>query len=168
MARSGYVARVREKIGSDLLTLASVSVFIFDPGGRFLLAQQNGHDNWLTIGGGVEPEDTPADAVVREAWEEIGVLVRPTRILGVFGGPDFHITYGNGDVVAYTSIGFEAELVSGNPMPDGDELRNLAWVSLSDLPKLKMLPGMRYLIESCVKSRQSQAAFAPPAWAPPK
>src|SRR5450755_1177401 len=102
MARSGYVARIREKIGNDLLMLHAVSVFVFDSEGRFLMAQQNGHDNWVTIGGAVEVDETPANAAVRECWEETGMLVRPTRVLGVFGGPDLRIAYGNGDVVAYT------------------------------------------------------------------
>src|SRR6202012_3571922 len=91
MARTGYVARIRDKIGTDPLMLIAVSVFIFDKDGRFLLAQQHGHDNWVTIGGAVEMGETPADAAVRECWEETGALVRPTKLLGVFGGEGLKI-----------------------------------------------------------------------------
>jgi 8-oxo-dGTP pyrophosphatase MutT (NUDIX family) len=165
MARSGYVARIREKIGTDPLMLQAVSVFIFDAENRFLLAQQHGHDNWVTIGGAIEMGETPADAAVRECWEETGALIRPTRILGVFGGNGLKITYNNGDVVFYTGIGFAAEIVSGEPKPDGEELRRLEWVSRDQLDTLPMMPAMRDLIRLCVGG-SGDAAFQPATWKP--
>ncbi len=164
--RSGYVAQVREKIGTDLLMLQAVSVLLFDGAGRFLMAQQNGSDYWLTIGGAVEIDETPADAAVREFWEETGATVRPTRVLGVFGGPDFRITYDNGDAVAYTTVAFEAELLAGNPVPDGAELRTLEWIEPARVPSLHMRRGMRALIERSLAGR-STAGFEPAKWTPP-
>lgn len=40
--------------------------------------------SWLVPGGGVEEGEEPAEAAVREAWEEAGVQGRVTRYLGVF------------------------------------------------------------------------------------
>jgi 8-oxo-dGTP pyrophosphatase MutT (NUDIX family) len=163
--RTGYVARIRQKIGTDLLMLHAVSVFVFDVRGHFLMAQQQGSDFWLTIGGAVEIDETPANAVVREFWEETGALVRPTRVLGVFGGPDFRITYGNGDAVAYTTVAFAAEIVSGVPQPDGDELRTLAWLDPLRLGDHAMRPGMRRLVELSLAG-QGQPGFEPATWRP--
>ncbi|HWD25675.1 MAG TPA: NUDIX domain-containing protein [Rhizomicrobium sp.] len=166
MARTGYVARIREKIGSDLLMLHAVSVLVFDTKGRVLLAQQRGGDFWMTVGGAVEIDETPAEAAMREFWEETGTIVRITRVLGVFGGPDFRVTYGNGDAVAYTSVAFEAELVSGIPAPDGRELARLAWFSPDEIAQAKMADGMRRLLLNCVAGR-SETYFDTADWMPP-
>jgi 8-oxo-dGTP pyrophosphatase MutT (NUDIX family) len=166
MARTGYVARIREKIGHDLLMLHAVSVLVFDAEGRVLLAQQRGGSLWMTVGGAVEIDETPAEAAMREFWEETGASLRIRRVLGVFGGPDFRVTYGNGDAVAYTSIAFEAELVSGDPTPDGAEVARLAWFSPEDIRDAEMADGMRRLLLNCVKGR-SEPYFEPADWTPP-
>jgi len=163
--RSGYVARIREKVGTDLLMLHAVSVFVFDARGHFLLAQQQGSENWLTVGGAVEVDETPADAAVREFWEEAGALVRPTRVLGVFGGPDFRVTYANGDQVSYTTVSFEAELLSGAPRPDGAELKTLAWIDPKQVSALKMRDGARKLVCLSLEGRNTPG-FEPAAWKP--
>jgi 8-oxo-dGTP pyrophosphatase MutT (NUDIX family) len=169
MARSGYVARIREKIDRDLLMLHAVSIFVFDEAGRFLMAQPSGADIWITIGGGVEPDEALADAAVREFWEETGALVRPTRVLGVFGGPEMCITYPNGDLVAYTSTAFEAELVSGVLEADGEELQTLRWVAPHEVASLPMADGMRFVLESALAARDGGGtAFKPATWTPPQ
>lgn len=37
---------------------------------------------WYTIGGGVDEGESPLQAVVREAWEEVGYIVEPDRVEG--------------------------------------------------------------------------------------
>jgi NUDIX domain len=82
-----YVHRIRALVGSgELLQLPSASVAIRDVHGRVLLARHSEGDRWVLPGGAIEPGETPADAAVREAWEETGGLVRLTRLVGVFGG----------------------------------------------------------------------------------
>jgi 8-oxo-dGTP pyrophosphatase MutT (NUDIX family) len=166
MARTGYVARIREKIGGDLLMLQAVGVLVFDMDGRVLLAQPRGADIWVTVGGGVEIDETPAAAAMREFWEETGATVRIKRVLGVFGGADFRVTYPNGDAVAYTSVVFEAELVSGIPAPDGEEVAKLGWFSADEIGTLPMAEGMRRLLRNCIAGRQ-EPYFDPSAWTPP-
>jgi len=63
-----------------------VSVITFGDSERVLLVRHVEGNDWTTPGGMVEPYETPADAAVRETWEETGLYVRLTRIIGVFGG----------------------------------------------------------------------------------
>ncbi|WP_210418077.1 NUDIX hydrolase [Ruania zhangjianzhongii] len=62
-------------------------VVVLDAAGRVLLAR--GHDAdqtertwWFTIGGGIEPRETPREAAVRELEEESGLVVEPGDLVG--------------------------------------------------------------------------------------
>jgi len=76
---------------------------------------------WSTPGGTIELNETPADAVVREVWEERGLFVTPRRLFAVYGGPSFVVRYPNGDETQYISAMFECDVVSGGLRPDGEE-----------------------------------------------
>jgi len=67
-----HVQRLRSSVGHDLLLLPSVSVLILD-GTRLLLVRHAGLGaQWGVVGGAVEVGESPAEAAVREAAEEIG------------------------------------------------------------------------------------------------
>lgn len=62
-------------------------VLILDPAKRVLLAR--GHDSdrpdrqwWFTIGGGLDPQETAADAAVREVFEETGIKLNKDQLIG--------------------------------------------------------------------------------------
>jgi ADP-ribose pyrophosphatase YjhB (NUDIX family) len=123
MSVPAHIARLRAVVGHDLLLLPSVSVLPVDGGGRLLLVRHAGHaDGWAVLGGAVEVGESPADAAVRETREEIGVDVRLTRLLGVLGGPDYEVSYPNGDRTAYVTAVYQASVVHGTPAVSNDEL----------------------------------------------
>lgn len=37
---------------------------------------------WGSIGGAIDPGETPVDAAVRELWEETGIVVEPGQLVG--------------------------------------------------------------------------------------
>ena len=117
MAISSYLRALRAHIGHDLVLMPSVAVMIRDAAGRLLLVRNRDDGLWQTVGGGMDPDEEPADAAVREAFEETGLLVEPTRIIGVYGGPQFRLTYPNGDVVSYVGIAFAARVVGRGRTP---------------------------------------------------
>ncbi|HEY3878576.1 MAG TPA: NUDIX domain-containing protein [Trebonia sp.] len=135
MGMSPHVARLRAAVGHELIVLPCVTVLPTDEDGRVLLAWHTGHtDGWGTVGGAVDPGESPAEAAVREAREEIGVDIRLGRLLGVFGGPDYEVTYPNGDRVAYVPAVYEAAIAEGIPAPADGELSEVAWFSAPELP----------------------------------
>lgn len=126
-------------VGHDLLVLPAVSVVITDAAGRLLLVREAGQgDRWGVLGGAVDAGESPAEAAVREAREEIGAEVRLLRLLDVLGGPDYEVTYPNGDQVAYVVAAYAAEIVRGVPVPDGEEVSELAWFAPDQLPGLPL------------------------------
>ena len=128
MGISPHIAKLRAVVGHDLLVLPSVSVLPVDAAGRLLLVREAGRDDgWSTLGGAVDQGESPAEAAVREAREEIGVDVELVRLLDVLGGPDYEVTYPNGDRVACVAAVYEARIVRGTPVVSDGELSDLAW-----------------------------------------
>jgi ADP-ribose pyrophosphatase YjhB (NUDIX family) len=114
---AAHIARLRAAVGHELL-LPSVSVLPVDDDGRVLLVRHAGHhDGWGVLGGAVERGESPATTAVREAREEISADVRLVRLLDVLGGPDYEVTYPNGDRTAYVTAVYEAQIISGSPPP---------------------------------------------------
>lgn len=63
-----------------------VDAAVFNAGGEILLVQRQDNARWAMPGGLAEIGQTPAEAVLRELWEEAGLRGRVTRLLGVFDG----------------------------------------------------------------------------------
>ncbi len=165
MPPSPYIRDLRAKIGTDLLMMPSAGALLFDEEGRLLLAKSATIDLWMVIGGAIDPGETPADAAVRECWEEAGVLVEPVRLIGVFGGPGFGFTYENGDRVAFIITAFEVCHVSGTPRADGVEASELRYVTAEEASALPMAPHTRDVV-ACAFARGADACFAPATWTP--
>ena len=125
-----------------------------------LLARNRETNQWMTIGGAVDPGETPAQAAVRECLEETGLTVETIRLVGVFGGPDFIFTYANGDQVAPVVTMFEVGLLGGSLRPDGIEVAELRYVSGEEAAKLDMSLASRTLIARAFE-RRTEPYFDP-------
>lgn len=134
MPAAPYIRRLRARVGTDLLVLPSVSVLPRDDAGRLLLVRLIDSDRWATIGGAVEPDESPQEAAVRETEEEAGVRVSLGPVLAVLGGPDYRVTYPNGDQTAYVVSVFGAVVTGGEPRPDGEETSAVRWWDTTTLP----------------------------------
>ena len=110
---SDHVRRIRRLVGSELLILPSVSVLVRDDENRVLLVRHADSGRWGLIGGAVEVDERPEAAAIRETQEEAGVLVDLTGLVTVLGGPEFRVTYPNGDRAAYVSAVYEARVSGG-------------------------------------------------------
>lgn len=129
--------------------LAAYAVIVVDE--RILLTQLSTRTpapgRWTLPGGGIDPGESPVDAVVREVHEETGHVLRAPRLLDVdssaFAGrspsgrlEDFHgvgVIY-RGDVV---------RVVQPHVLDVGGSTADAAWVPLPDLPDLPMSPRSR-------------------------
>lgn len=132
MPISPYVAELREILGTRLLLLPSACVIPRDDAGRILLVRQEQHGLWETVGGMIEPDESPEDAARREAKEEAGIDVE-VELVAALGGPEYIATYPNGDRTQYVSIVFDAWIVGGAPTPDNDETTEVRWFAADEL-----------------------------------
>ncbi|MGP3910307.1 NUDIX domain-containing protein [Nonomuraea sp. 10N515B] len=140
MPMSPFLARLREKVGSDLLMLPSAAGFVFDDAGRLLVARHGDVGLWAAPGGGIDPDERPQDAVVRELKEELGIEIAVRGLIGVYGGPEFRTQYPNGHQCGYVIAVYGCALVSGVPEPDGVEINGYRWVTEEELAELRTTP----------------------------
>ncbi|MDQ6618579.1 MAG: NUDIX domain-containing protein [Pseudomonadota bacterium] len=162
---SEYTRALRAKIGNTLLQVPTASVVTMDDQQRVLLARQAEGGQWTTPGGMVEPHELPAEAAVRETWEETGVLVELTHIIGVFGGPLCGITYGNGDRLSWVATVFGGRPIGGHPRPDGDETLEVRYVARDELRTLPCREHVRMFLDAAFTA-SDRAYFSPSTWRP--
>jgi ADP-ribose pyrophosphatase YjhB (NUDIX family) len=146
VAIAPYIKRLRAMVGHELLVIPSAAVLPRDDAGRILLVRVIDTGQWAVIGGAIEPDESPEHAARREAEEEAGVTLDLGPIVAVLGGPEFRITYPNGDRSAYVSIVFDAAVTGGSPRPDGDETSEVRWWEIDHLPYDEMSTFTRALL----------------------
>lgn len=146
MPISPYLKSLRERVGNDLLLLPAVSAVIRNDFGEVLLARSHGSDEWALIGGGLEPGEEPAAALLREIREELGVEAEISQLVGAYGGESMFITYPNGDRCAYVTTAYACRLVSATFTIEEDELREVAWFTREELSRLETQPHVARIL----------------------
>src|SRR5215510_2672953 len=165
MPLNGYLRELRKKIGHDLLVLPSAAVAVHDEQGRVLMGHHSDRRLWVLPGGLIEPGEIPADGAVRETWEETGLIVELTGILGVYGGKELLIEYENGDRASYVGTLFAGRAVGGELRPDGEEILELGYFSRSELAQVAHSPWLDVAFD-VIFSAGGPAHFQPPTWRP--
>jgi len=88
LAEETSVAEVRALFETEPWHRASpalgVDAAVFDAAGRVLLIQRRDNGRWALPGGIAEIGSTPAEAVLKELWEEAGLRGTVVRLLGLF------------------------------------------------------------------------------------
>lgn len=101
----------------------AISAGIIINDGKLLLVQRRvkeGSLSWQFPAGQVEPGETLEQAAARETQEEVGLTVRPTKLVGERVHPN------TGRRMAYVAC----EIIEGTArLVDDDELADLAWAT---------------------------------------
>lgn len=128
MGKSLYVERLREKLGHTLLLLPGVAALIRNEQGNILLERLSEESRWTLPAGGIDPGESPREAIIREVYEETGLEIHPMYVIGVFGGERFRHTYANGDEIESTSIIFACSILGGSLREQPSETSTLEFV----------------------------------------
>jgi 8-oxo-dGTP pyrophosphatase MutT (NUDIX family) len=137
---SPYLARLRAKVGTDLLLLPAVALVVRDESGRLLLVQDRDTGAWGLPAGAVEPSETPSEAARRELLEESGIDCPSLDLVAGLGGRQFRHTYPNGDAVEY-SLFVYAGTVPDTTVPrprDGAEIMEARFFIRAAAPDLAL------------------------------
>lgn len=136
MTMSEYYKDLRDKFGPELIFMPAVVGIIRNEENDILFGQKHNEEIWGLIAGAIEIGETPSEAVCREVLEETGLIVKPERIIGVFGGEKHRFTYSNGHKVEYMTIVFECKAIGGTLNPDNDEMKELKYFKDNEIPPI--------------------------------
>ncbi|HEY7173574.1 MAG TPA: NUDIX domain-containing protein [Micromonosporaceae bacterium] len=150
-----YITEMRARIGHDLLFLTGASGVVFDDDGSLLLVRRKDNGAWSLPSGMVEAREQPADAALREIYEETGVEARIERLAGIATHP---VTYPNGDRCEYLGVWFRCRATGGTARVNDDESVDVAWFPMDSLPELSGFVRLR--IETAL-APDGDAWFAP-------
>jgi 8-oxo-dGTP pyrophosphatase MutT (NUDIX family) len=140
----------------------TASCYVVDPDGRLLLHHHRRLGRWLQMGGHVEPDESIAEAALREGREESGLadLTIDGRILDV----DVHaIPASNGDPLHHH---FDVRYIARTAAPYSismrdDESNDLAWMSLERAEALMNAPESSRVIRKLGCRTGSQPVGGP-------
>ncbi len=118
VAEIGYVTA---KVGADAV--------IFDEHDRILLVHRADDQKWGLVAGWVDPNESPAETVVRELAEEVGLECVADALAGVFFREARAGEHPHGTV----SVVYLCSIVGGNPTPQLHEVTEIAWRAIDDL-----------------------------------
>jgi 8-oxo-dGTP diphosphatase len=90
--------------------------------------------------GAIDPGEQPAEAAVREVYEETGVGVAVERLAGVALR---EVTYPNGDVCQYLTVWFRCSAAGGHAVVNDEESTAVGWFSPEELPGLDSVNQLR-------------------------
>ncbi len=102
---------------------------VFDDDDRLLLVRRVDDGKWGLIAGWVEPNESPAQTVVRELSEEAGVRGRVDQLVGVFSRQACAGEHPHGTV----SIVYLCSIVGGQLQPQLHEVHEVAWRLIDDV-----------------------------------
>lgn len=121
---------------------ASAVALILNPDNELLMAQRgdgtsSGSGTWSIVGGWIDHEETPEQAVLRELKEEVNLISDEAYLyhaLSVTWPEPLDTVVTLFYVVPYFSISNIGELTNMEP----EKMMELRWVHLSQIPKLNL------------------------------
>ena len=134
---SDYITWLRSRIGPRKTILAYTSALIRDDQGRVLFQQRTDFkEMWGLPGGILEIGESFTECVQREALEETGYHVEPTRLIGLYSSPEFDVHYPNGHEAQQFTVALECRVVGGRAQIDATEVIQQHFFDRDDAPPL--------------------------------
>lgn len=129
---------------------SSASAFIMNDRGHVLLQLRQDNRHWALPGGRQDVGESITQTCVREVWEETGLHVRVTRLIGIYTDPTQFLVarYPSGEVVQICNVCFECEIIGGR-MTLSPESVEIGFYPLDALPA-PILPAHKIRIQDAL------------------
>ena len=122
--------------GADL-RIGACAVIFDDMRKKVLLTQRADNGLWCLPGGKMESGETLEECCQREVWEETGLHVRITRLVGIYSNRDQLVVYRDGNQAQIVVVSFEAEITGGEPGLS-NETTAFGYFALDEIESLPM------------------------------
>lgn len=150
MPKTDYYDDSRAPAANSLVV--AVAVVVRDQAGQVLMIERTDNGLWAIPGGAQDIGETTRQAAIRETFEETGLVIEVTDIVGVYSDPRHVIAYDDGEVRQEFSLVFHAHPVGGE-LRTSSETRRVHWVAPEELEGLNIHPSMRLRIEHALENR---------------
>ncbi|MBK8160338.1 MAG: NUDIX domain-containing protein [Rhodospirillaceae bacterium] len=150
-----YVARLREKVGNDLLLLPGASCLFVQGDGRVLLERRSDFGIWGIPAGSPEPGEDIVTAIRREMLEETGLAIEHVIPYGFGSDPATkRITFPNRHQCQFFALMFYAEWPAGAVPVTSAESFEFGWFAPDDLPR-EIMPSTPVSIAAYLRYRKT-------------
>lgn len=146
-----------DRLGREGKIRVGCSAAIFNDEGKVLLTRRLDNGQWCLPSGGMEAGESPSETAVREVFEETGLHVRVTRLVGVYSDPHQLVMYVDGTKVQIVAVHFEAE-TTGGALGLSNETSDFGYFSLEEMEGIEMLGHHKKRIEDTL-ARKAEAVF---------
>ncbi|NLK12201.1 MAG: NUDIX domain-containing protein [Candidatus Phytoplasma sp.] len=146
-----YVKMIRQQIGNQALFVPCSGVIIYQDN-QILLQQRKDNGLWGLHGGALEIKETFLEAAQRELKEETGLIGLNFKPFKLYAGKDIYIKYPNGDLSYLINQVYILTQFEGNIISQTDEVLNLKWFKISELPFKEILPIDQIVLKDFIES----------------
>lgn len=151
-----YFKFMRQHIGQAEYILPGGVGIVQNEAGHILLHKRSDNGRWGLPGGAIELGERVDQTVINEVFEETGLIVEPTRVVGLYSDDHFRITYPHGDKVKIVSTLLACHVVGGQLQADGKESLEVGFFPPDALPSL---PYFHYIRVQDMLANQPEAFF---------
>ncbi|MEK6751548.1 MAG: NUDIX domain-containing protein [Chloroflexota bacterium] len=138
------------RLGKEGQLRVGCSAVIFDEKReKVLLTQRTDNGRWCLPGGHMESGESAAEACEREVWEETGLKVHATRLLGVYSNPDQLVIYKDGNKAFFVVLNFEVQVLEGK-LGLSDETTAFGWFSLEEMETMPIHANHKIRVEDAL------------------
>ena len=136
----------------------ATAVALFNPAGELLLLHRKDNDKWTMPGGTLDFGESLTQCAIREVFEETGLQIRITGLIGTYTDPHVLIAYSDGEVRQEFTFVYAAEIESGDLKID-DESKEASWVPLMSAVELPLAESQRRRLMDVLEYHKNRQTF---------
>ncbi len=126
-----------DRIGQEgELRVGSCAIIFDENREKVLLTQRADNGLWCLPGGRMEPGETIEECCCREVFEETGLVIHTTRLVGIYSNRDQLVVYKDGAKVQMIVLSFEAA-ISGGALGTSTETTDARYFAFDELAALE-------------------------------
>ncbi|MCU0328855.1 MAG: NUDIX domain-containing protein [Chitinophagales bacterium] len=134
-----YIKNIREVIGTKKIIHPAARIIIESKEGQFLFIKRKDNGKLGVIAGAFENNETIEQCIIREVFEESGLVINYLEVIGISTDPNLEtVKYPNQDEIQYFVIEFYTNDWTGELKVDQNEVMEAFFLGIehvSDLPK---------------------------------
>ena len=127
------------RIGRTGKLSPGASALIFErTTGKILLTRREDNGRWCLPGGGMDSGESAAETCVREVFEETGLQVKATKLVGIYTSPDILVEYPDGNKIQPVAFSFEVQ-ITGGTLGLSDETTEVGYFTIEEMENMDMM-----------------------------